>query len=282
MSGVDPLERRLEPRSWGELSDAAGPREVCEGSDQWGPRHTYRESLMMRRLLPRMGAGRRVLNAGCGTGSLSLRLLDKGYEVTSLDASEPSVARLAARVRELYGDSGPPVIVGDVCELPFADAEFDAAFCGEVLEHLDDDRAAVGEIARVLRPGAPLVATVPANPWRYDWADHWAGHRRRYTTEGFRELMRGAGLDRVEVIPWGFPLSGLYHRMVYERLVRRRLQSDVPGRLAQGGRSTRVLSRVVRAALELDTLFLGRRPGYFGLLAIAHRPREEADGPPRR
>lgn len=278
MSGFEPLERRLEPRSWGELSDLSGPREVCEGSDQWGPRHNYRESLMMRRLLPRLQGGRRVLNAGCGTGSMSLRLLDRGYDVTSLDASEPSVQQLAARVEELYPDHSPPVMVGDICNLPFADAEFDGVVCGEVLEHLDDDRAAVREIARVLRPGGALVASVPANPWRYDWADHWAGHRRRYTGEGFGELMSSAGLERVEVIPWGFPLSGLYHRMVYERLLRRRLESTVPGRLAQGGGSTRVLSRVVRAALELDTLFLGRRPGYFGLLAIAARPRDDAHG----
>jgi SAM-dependent methyltransferase len=275
MSVPEPLERRLAPRTWGEESDRTGPREVCEGSDLWGPRHTYRESLMIRVLRPRLH-GKRLLNAGCGAGSLTMRLLDKGFDVTSLDASEPSIDDLSARVGELYPDRDLPVMVGDVCELPFSDREFDGAVCGEVLEHLDDDRAAVGEIARVLRPGGLLVATVPANPWRYDWADHWAGHRRRYTREGFEELVTGAGLERVEVIPWGFPVSGLYHRMVYERMVRRRLESPLPRKLAQGGGSTRWLSRIARAALELDTLFLGRFPGYFGLLAVAYRPEGEA------
>jgi SAM-dependent methyltransferase len=154
--------------------------------------------------------------------------------------------------------------------------------CGEVLEHLDDDRAAVREIARVLRPGGVLVASVPANPWRYDWVDHWVGHRRRYTRDGFEQLMALAGLERIEVIPWGFPLSGLYHRVVYERMVRRRIESPIPGKLAEGAGSSLLLRRLTRAALELDTLFLGRRPGYFGLLATAHRPDPDARRHPPR
>ena len=271
MSRLGPLERRVEPRTWGEQADPTGPRELCEGSDHWGPRHSYRESLMLRALVRRL-KGKRVLNAGCGTGSLTLRLLEKGLDVTSMDASEPSISRLTGEVAKSYPAEHPPILLGDICEMPFAAAEFDGVVCGEVLEHLDEDHAAVGEIARVLRPGGVLVATVPANPWRYDWADHWAGHRRRYTPEGFRELMTSAGLERVEVSGWGFPLTGLYHRHVYERMLRRRLESPVPGRLGQGLGSARWLSRITRATLEIDSLFMGRRPGYMGLIAIAHAP----------
>ena len=226
---------------------------------------------MIRALTARL-KGKRVLNAGCGTGSLSLRLLEKDLDVTSMDASEPSIARLTAELARAYPARRPPVLLGDICEMPFGDAEFDGVVCGEVLEHLDEDRAAVKEIARVLRPGGVFVATVPANPWRYDWADHWAGHRRRYTPDGFNDLMAGAGLEGVEVSGWGFPLSGLYHRHVYERMLRRRLESPVPGRLGQGLGSARWLSRITRAALEFDSLFMGRRPGYMGLLAIARTP----------
>ncbi len=269
MNVLEPLERRVEPRTWGERTDPTGPGELCEGFDQLGPRHSYRESLMIRALMPRL-KGKRVLNAGCGPGSLSLRLLEKGLDVTSMDASEPFIDRLTEEVAKSYPARPAPVMLGDICEMPFDDAEFDAVVCGEVLEHLDQDQAAVQEIARVLRTDGVLVATVPANPWRYDWADHWVGHRRRYTPEGLRELLASAGLERVEVSGWGFPLSGLYHRQVYERMLRRRLKSPVPGRLGQGLGSSRWLSRIARAALEFDSLFIGRRPGYMGLLAIAH------------
>ena len=180
MTRVTPLERRLEPHAWGE------------GADFFGPRHQYRESLMMRALGQRLD-GCRVLNAGCGAGSMTLALMDKGCHVTSLDASAAFVESLATRLRELHPDAEPAVLVGDVGEMPFEDADFDVVVCGEVLEHLEDDRGAVGELARVLRPGGSLVVSVPANPWRYDWVDHWAGHRRRYTEDGLVDLMLGAG-----------------------------------------------------------------------------------------
>ena len=264
MRRVAPLERRLEPHAWGE------------GADFFGPRHDYRESLMMRVLRRRLD-GQRVLNAGCGAGSMTLGLLDEGYEVTSIDASESFVENLAKRLREAYPDAHAPVLVADVHQLPFQDRDFDAVVCGEVLEHLEDDRAAVGELARVLRPGGSLVVSVPANPWRYDWADHWAGHQRRYTEDGLVDLMLDGGLTAIEVTAWGFPLTGLYHRFIYERFLRRQLRRSPASGSNGDQRPPQTLLRVVRICLEFDTLFLGRRPGYLGFLVAARRP-DSSDG----
>ena len=150
---------------------------------------------------------------------------------------------------------------------------FDGAVCGEVLEHLEDDRTAMGEIARVLAPGGVLVATVPANPWRYDWLDHWAGHQRRYTPEGMGAKLREAGFDEVVVEPWGFPLTGLYHRKLFMPVLRRRLEAAGGKPPGAPGKGLRPLFPLVRAALELDSLFIGRRPGYFGLIARARKAR---------
>ena len=114
--------------------------------------------------------------------------------------------------------------------------------------------------------------TVPANPYRYDWTDQWAGHRRRYTVEGLRERIAEAGFEDAMVQGWGFPLTGLYHRQVYRRALRRRLAAG-DGQAA-GGAPPRLASRIVRAALEVDSAFIGRRPGYHGLLATARRRAE--------
>jgi SAM-dependent methyltransferase len=238
-----------------------------DAPDLYGPRHAYRESLMMRRV--RSGSpGRRALNAGAGAGSLTLRLVADGFDVTSVDASPAFCAALEQRLVTAPG--GPhAVMVGDLQHLELAADQFDLVTCGEVLEHLDDDAAGVSELLRVGRAGALLVVTVPAGPYRFDWTDHWAGHRRRYTPESLRQVLVSAGFVDVDVVAWGFPLSGLYHRAVYRRALRRRLDQ---GRDGLGGAPPRWISRPLRAAFELDTLFLGRRPGYMGLLATARKP----------
>jgi SAM-dependent methyltransferase len=247
----------LTPHDWGDAPDL------------YGPRHDYRETLMMRRLRERLHRGH-VLNAGCGAGSFTLRLLDGGYGVTSVDASEAFVAQVGRLVRE-RGLRQAPVELADLHALRFEPGAFDAVVCGEVLEHLDDDRTAIGEFARVLRPGGVVVASVPANPWRYDWVDHWAGHRRRYTAAGLAERLTAAGFADVDVTDYGFPLLGLYHRQVYRRMLKRRLERDGGDVGAPTGAMKRV-APLVRAAFEIDTLFMGRRPGYFGLIASARLP----------
>jgi SAM-dependent methyltransferase len=248
----------LEAHDWGSAPEF------------YGPRHDYREALMLRRLLPTV-PGPRILNAGCGAGSLTLRLLEAGLDVTSVDASAAFVARLREEVAARHPGRPAPVHEGDLHALAHADGSFDGAVCGEVLEHLDDDRAAMAEIARVLAPGGVLVASVPANPWRYDWLDHWAGHRRRYTPAGLEAPLREAGFAEVRVEPWGFPLTGLYHRRVFMPMLRRRLEAAGGAPPGPPARALRPLFPLVRALLEVDTLFAGRRPGYFGLLAWARR-----------
>ncbi|MGD9696745.1 MAG: class I SAM-dependent methyltransferase [Thermoleophilia bacterium] len=239
-----------------------------DAPELFGPRHDYREALILRRLLPIL-PGPEVLNAGCGAGSLTLKLVDAGLRVTSTDASAELCDWTREALRRRGAEAGNPVFPGDLQQLRMPDAAVDAAVCAEVLEHLDDDAAALADLARVIRPGGPLLVTVPANPYRYDWTDQWAGHRRRYTVEGLRERMEAAGFADVDVVGWGFPLTGLYHRQVYRRALRRRLQAG--GGRAAGGAPPRLVARVMRAALEIDSAFVGRRPGYHGLLAVGRR-----------
>ena len=88
------------------------------------------------------------------------------------------------------------------------------------------------------------------------------------------ERMRGAGFPDARAEGWGFPLTGLYHRQVYRRVLRRRLAAG--GGSATGGAPPRLAARVLRAALEIDSAFIGRRPGYHGLLALARRSADPA------
>jgi SAM-dependent methyltransferase len=93
----------------------------------------------------------RVLEVGCGRGELAERIAGElGAEVVALDQSERMVALSRAR--------GIEALVGDVQELPFPDASFDAALAAWMLYHVLDVGVALAELARVLRPGGRLVA----------------------------------------------------------------------------------------------------------------------------
>lgn len=244
------------------------PHDWGDAPELFGPRHDYREALLLRRLMPAL-AGPEVLNAGAGAGSLTLKMAGAGLRVTSVEASAALCERLAEELRGRGLADANPVLRGDVERLALPDAAFDAAVCAEVLEHLDDDAGALAELARVLRPGGLLLVSVPANPYRYDWTDRWAGHRRRYDAAALESRLAEAGFAAARVQGWGFPLTGLYHRQVYRRALRRRLERG--GGRAGGGPPPRAIALAVRAALEVDSAFVGRRPGYHGLLAVARR-----------
>jgi SAM-dependent methyltransferase len=222
-----------------------------------GPRHELRERLLLSLLL-RGKPGPTVLNAGAGQGTFTQLLEGHRFDVTSMDVSAPAVAVLNERVRGA-------VVLGDLLDLPFEDASFDAVVLGEVLEHVVRDDEALCEAARVLRPGGVVAISVPAESVPFGPSDHWAGHVRRYSSERLVDLCHDAGL-RVETLRgWGFPASALYHRHIYEpRLVRcgEVRATDAP----------RLARTALRAVLQVDRLFVGMRRGALGYLVLARRP----------
>jgi SAM-dependent methyltransferase len=92
-----------------------------------------------------------LLEVGCGTGAFAARCAaELGCEVIALDSSREMVAATRAR--------GIEAVAGDVQRLPFADATFDSAVAAWMLYHVPDRDRAIGELARVLRPGGRLIA----------------------------------------------------------------------------------------------------------------------------
>ena len=221
-----------------------------------GPRHALRERLLLDLFLS-AGTGPSVLNAGAGQGSFSLRLARLGFEVTSVDDSPAAVDVLR---RRLQGT----VELADVTAMPFADESFDAAVLGEVLEHVPDDEGALSEVARVLRPQGVLAVSVPANPARFGPSDRWAGHLRRYSRPMLIEACEQSGFRVRHCVAWGFPVSALYHRHLYERRLDR--HGAAPPKLWE-----RPALTVLSLLLQVDRLFVGVERGALGYLLLATR-----------
>jgi demethylmenaquinone methyltransferase / 2-methoxy-6-polyprenyl-1,4-benzoquinol methylase len=91
--------------------------------------------------------GDRVLDACCGTGDLALAARSRGADVVGLDFSEAMLERARGKSNEIEW------VRGDVLALPFDDASFDAVTVGFGVRNVDDLKAGLGELRRVLRPG---------------------------------------------------------------------------------------------------------------------------------
>ncbi|MFH8405056.1 class I SAM-dependent methyltransferase [Streptomyces sp. NPDC018019] len=101
-------------------------------------------------------SGRRILDAGCGSGPLSAALRDRGAIVTGIDAS----TRMLELARRRLGDDVALHAVDLRDRLPFADGAFDDVVASLVLHYLEDWGPTLAEIRRVLKPGGRLIASV--------------------------------------------------------------------------------------------------------------------------
>ena len=105
-------------------------------------------------LLPYLRPGLRVLDFGCGPGTISVGLAEAVApgELHGVDMEESQV-RLARSAAKAIGLDNAKFHVGDVTDLPFEEGFFDIAHCHNVLMHVPDTRAVLAEAKRVLKPG---------------------------------------------------------------------------------------------------------------------------------
>jgi SAM-dependent methyltransferase len=136
----------------------------------------------------RLPARARILDAGCGSGRNMIELARHGT-VTGVELSETSVSL----ARERHAGE---VVAGSVLEMPFPADSFDLAVSLDVIEHLEDDLAALRELRRTVAPGGSLLITVPAYPWLWSGHDEINHHHRRYTRRSLQRVAEQAGWEQ--------------------------------------------------------------------------------------
>lgn len=149
--------------------------------------------------------GIRVLDAGCGGGRhLCEAFRTSGADCVGVDLGWDDLCKTKGFLALMDGATVGRWIVAraDVTRLPFSDRSFDVVICSEVLEHVADNKTAIAELLRVLKPSGDLIVTVPRFlPERICWALSKAyhrepgGHIRIYTRGALLNLLKEAGAD---------------------------------------------------------------------------------------
>jgi SAM-dependent methyltransferase len=135
---------------------------------------------------------RSILDIGSGAGQLAghlLRYADPDARIICIDLSHNMLCRARRRLRS----NRPGYVVADITALPFADASFDGATCGYVIEHVPDTRSGLSEIARVLRPGGRLLLLATEDTFSGAWTSRiWCC--RTINRSGLQETCESVGL----------------------------------------------------------------------------------------
>lgn len=167
--------------------------------------------------------GQRVLEVGCGIGNFTELLLDR-EAVIAVDANTACLDRLRSRYARQPNLHVSRADVGDPGFLELARYRPDSCVCLNVLEHVEDDRAALSHMAATLTPGGVIILLVPAFPALYGPIDRNLGHYRRYNRESIHVLVQAAGL-RIRKLRY-MNFSGFFGWWANAHIFHREAQSE--------------------------------------------------------
>ena len=225
------------------------------------------------RILDDLEDVRSVLEIGAGEGALGARFAAR-YDYVGLEPDRRAFLKAEERLARLRRGT----VLNESIELVPDDSTFDLVCAFEVLEHMEDDGAALRDWLRHVRPGGRLLISVPASQSRFGPFDRRVGHWRRYDPDDLETVLARAGFRDVRVAPYGFPLGNVLN-WIWNLLARRAtLDASMADRTAQSGRwfQPRESFGIATQALSLPFRLIQRpfaRLGLgTGLVALARRP----------
>jgi SAM-dependent methyltransferase len=202
----------------------------------------------------KLAKGANIAEIGCGTGS-NLPMLELFGHVTAVEPD--ALARLFAAKR-----SKATVVQGKLPnELPLFDNSLDLAVMLDVLEHVDDDVAALKAVAAKLKPNGRFLLTVPALPALWSPHDEEHHHKRRYTAKTLRAVMDKAGL-KIEMISY-------FNTLLFPLIAGVRWMKNLTGSKAvDTGMPSNFVNRALEGVFAFERKLIGRLPMPLGVSLV--------------
>lgn len=204
--------------------------------------------------------GARVLEIGCGTGH-NLPMLGAFGEVDAIEIDPAAAAIASQRLGKPVGSSPLPELTG------VAAGQYDLIAVLDVIEHIDDDVAALRAMATRLKPGGKILIAVPAHQWMWSAHDVVNHHKRRYSKATLAEALRKAGL-RWNKLRW-------FNSLLFPAAVAARVAGKLTGKDdSDDSPPARPLNWAFEKIFGLERHLLGRVPLPPGLsLIVVAEPR---------
>ena len=197
----------------------------------------------------------RILEIGCGTGH-NLAMLSGFGHVEGLELDEEARAISEKRLGRKVMSSPLPELSG------VADRHYDLIGAFDVIEHIDDDAAALASIGTKLKPGARFIMTVPAHQWMWSAHDVVNHHKRRYSKRGLKALIEGSPLKLEKI--------GYFNSLLFPLAVAERAASKLRGKeSADVNLPPAPLNRALEKVFAAERYLAGRLPLPPGLSLFA-------------
>jgi SAM-dependent methyltransferase len=229
----------------------SGPETMPIEEDGWWAH--ARRRLLVEEINRHVPAHAQHLDVGCGRATVAAALAEAGRHVVAVDAHQFTDWQGLNRVR---------FVLASADRLPFRDGAFASTSAFDVIEHLDDDAAALAEVRRVTTNRGSAWVTVPAFSALWGTHDERVGHRRRYTRSSLATRLRSSGLTPV----WS---TYFFSFLVPPAWIFRRQPSRVT---ADRGRFASLATPLIEAlcAAERRIVRYRRLPWGTSLLTVAH------------
>ena len=197
----------------------------------------------------------RILEIGCGTGH-NLPMLAQFGEIDAIEIDETARAKASERLGKPVGTAPLPELVG------VAPGSYDLVAVLDVIEHVEDDVAALKAIAAALKPGGKILITVPAHQWMWSAHDVVNHHKRRYSKGAFEALLAKAGLQGRKL--------GYFNSLLFPVAVAARFAGKLMGKDdSDDSPPPKPLNTLFEGIFRLERHMVGRVPLPPGLSLIA-------------
>jgi len=196
----------------------------------------------------------RILEIGCGTGH-NLPMLARFGRVEAIEIDPAARGIASERLGRPVGDAPLPALPG------VERGAYDLVAVLDVVEHIEDDVAALAAMKSLLKPGGKILIAVPAHQWMWSAHDTVNHHHRRYSPRTLKAAIAAAGLKQEKL--------GWMNSLLFPAAVAARLAGKLTGRDdSDDSPPAKPLNAVFEAIFRLERHLVGRVPLTPGLSIV--------------